>query len=326
MANMQWADRIGRRLKLRDLHVLFAVMQSGSMAKAARHLAVSQPVVSAAIAGLEQTLGVRLLDRSRRGVEPTIYGRALLNHGLAAFDALRQGVKEIEFLADPTAGELRIGCPEWIAAGLLPVITDRLLQRHPRLVFYVEQTITATPEFRELRERRLDLVLGRIAAPFMEDDLHAEILYQEQLRVIAGVRSAWARRRKIELAELVDEPWLLTPPNQLPGSLVAEAFRSSGLKMPQPKIVSFSLHLRNRLLATGRYLSVVPASLLHFGDLPSPLKVLPVDLAIEPRPVAIVTLKDRTLGPVAKLFIDCAREITKRLANAKSGSQKPSAQ
>ena len=119
MANMQWADRIGRHLKLRDLHVLFAVMQSGSMAKAARHLAVSQPVVSAAIAGLEQTLGVRLLDRSRRGVEPTIYGRALLNHGLAAFDALRQGVKEIEFLADPTAGELLIGCPEWIAAGLL---------------------------------------------------------------------------------------------------------------------------------------------------------------------------------------------------------------
>ena len=138
MANMQWADRIGRRLKLRDLHVLFAVMQWGSMAKAAHHLAVSQPVVSAAIAGLEQTLGVRLLDRTRRGVEPTIYGRALLNHGLAAFDALRQGVKEIEFLADPTVGELRIGCPEWIAAGLLPVITDRLLQRHPRLVFYVD--------------------------------------------------------------------------------------------------------------------------------------------------------------------------------------------
>ena len=50
MANMQWEDRIGRRLKLRDLHVLFAVVQWGSMAKAARHLSVSQPVVSAAVA------------------------------------------------------------------------------------------------------------------------------------------------------------------------------------------------------------------------------------------------------------------------------------
>ncbi len=229
----------------------------------------------------------------------------------------RQGVKEIEFLADPTVGELRIGCPEWIAAGLLPVIIDRLLQRHPRVVFHVDQTITATPEFRELRERRLDLVLGRIAAPFMEEDLHAEILYQEQLRVIAGARSPWARRRKIELAELLGESWLLNPLHELPGSLVAEAFRASGLKLPQPKIVSFSLHLRNRLLATGRYLSVVPGSLLHFADLPSPLKVLPVKLAIRTRPVAIVALKERTLGPVAKLFIDCAREVTKPLAKVK---------
>ena len=133
MANVHWADRIGRRLKLRDLHILFAVVQWGSMAKAAHHLAIPQPVVSASIGGLEQTLGVRLLDRSRRGVEPTVYGRALLNFGLAAFDALRQGVKEIEFLADPTVGELRIGCPEWIAAGLLPAVIYRLLQQHPRL-------------------------------------------------------------------------------------------------------------------------------------------------------------------------------------------------
>ena len=125
--------------------------------------------------------------------------------GLIAFDALKQGVKEIEFLADPTAGELRIGCPEWIAAGLLPVIIDRMLQKHPRIVFHVDQTITATRDFRELRERSLDVVMGRIASPFTEEDLHAEILYQDQWCVVAGVSSPWARRRKIELAELVNE-------------------------------------------------------------------------------------------------------------------------
>jgi DNA-binding transcriptional LysR family regulator len=318
MAGMQWTDRIGRRLKLRDLHVLFAVAQSGSMAKAARKLAVSQPVVSAAIASLEHALGVRLLDRGRRGVEPTIYGRALLDHGTAAFDALRQGVKEIEFLADPSVGELRIGCPEWIAAGLLPVIIDRLLQQHPRLAFHVSQTITATPEFRELRQRSVDLVLGRLAIPFAEEDLDAEILYQEELCVVAAVGSRWARRRKIDLAELVDEPWLLTPPNELPGSLVTEAFRRSGLEPPQAKIVSYSFHVRNRLLATGRYLTVMPRSFMQFAESPAPLKALPVKLPIEPRPVAIVTLKHRTLSPVARRFIDCAREVIAPLANAKS--------
>ena len=95
---MQWADRIGRRIKLRDLHVLHAVVQSGSMTKAARELAISVPVVSKAIAELEHTVGVPLLDRSPQGVEPTAYGRALLRRGLAAFDELRQGMKDIEFI------------------------------------------------------------------------------------------------------------------------------------------------------------------------------------------------------------------------------------
>jgi DNA-binding transcriptional LysR family regulator len=316
MSNMQWADRIGRRLKLRDLHVLFSVVQAGSMAKAADRLAVSQPVVSQAIADLEHTLGVRLLDRSRRGVEPTIYGQALIKHGIVAFDALRQGVKEIEFLADATVGELRIGCPEWIAAGLLPVVLDRLAQQHPQLVFHVDQTVPATSEFRELRQRGVDLVLGRISVPFVAEDLHAEILYQERLSVVAGRQSRWARRRKIELAELVDEPWLLTPQNELPGSLITEAFRASGLKPPQPKFISFSVHLRRQLLATGRYLSVVPGSLLRFMEEES-VKALPVRLPIAPRPVAIVSLKGRTLSPVAKLFIDCVRTIVRPLAKTR---------
>jgi DNA-binding transcriptional LysR family regulator len=85
---MHWADRIGRRLKLRDLHILLAVVQCGSMAKAARQLSVSNPVVSKAVADLEHALDARLLDRGAQGVEPTIYGRALLDHALCVFDEL----------------------------------------------------------------------------------------------------------------------------------------------------------------------------------------------------------------------------------------------
>src|SRR5262249_35209542 len=73
---MQWADRIGHRLKLRDLHILITVAQHGSMGKAAKQLSVSQPVVSKAITDMEHMLKVRLLDRTPHGVEPTLYGRA----------------------------------------------------------------------------------------------------------------------------------------------------------------------------------------------------------------------------------------------------------
>ena len=123
---MRWNDRIGRRIKLSDLHVLLAVAQCGSMAKAANELAMSHPVVSRSIGELEHTLGVRLLERSPHGVELTEFGRAMLNRSNAAFDELRQGVKDIEFLAEPGAGEVRVGSTAPLAASFVSTVIDRL--------------------------------------------------------------------------------------------------------------------------------------------------------------------------------------------------------
>src|SRR6266702_6983843 len=128
---MEWSDRIGRRLRPRDLHVFLVVAEKGNMAKAAEQLAISRPVVSKTIADLEHTLGVRLLDRTPHGVEPTLYGHALLKRSLAVFDELRQSVKEIEFLADPSAGELRVGCTEPLAAGFMAAVIDSISQQYP---------------------------------------------------------------------------------------------------------------------------------------------------------------------------------------------------
>src|SRR5262245_28092237 len=131
-----WDDRIGRRLRLRDLRVLFEVMQTGSLAKAAVQLRVSQPAVSQVIADLEHALGVKLFDRSPRGANPTLYARALLARGRVAFDELRQGIRDIESLANPSAGELTIGYPESLAATILPEIVDRFVAKFPRVVIH----------------------------------------------------------------------------------------------------------------------------------------------------------------------------------------------
>src|SRR5262249_28111921 len=148
---MRWNDQIRRRLKLRDLDTLLAVAHWGSMAKAAAHLSVSQPAVSKAIADIEHTLGVRLLDRTAQGVEPTEYGRALLKGGLGVLNVLRQVVRDIDFLADPTAGEVRIGCPSVIAAGLLSAVLARFSRQYPRVLVSVTETQVGE-EFRELRD------------------------------------------------------------------------------------------------------------------------------------------------------------------------------
>src|SRR5436190_21346523 len=154
---MQLSDRIGRRMKLHDLHVLMAVVQAGSMSKAAQLLNTTQPAVSRSIADLEHTMGVRLLDRGRQGAEPTEYGRALLEGGVAMFDDLRQAVKNIEFLADPEAGEVRIGSGHHHAPSFVSTVVERISRRYPRIVFRLVSAETTEQLESELFARNLDL-------------------------------------------------------------------------------------------------------------------------------------------------------------------------
>jgi DNA-binding transcriptional LysR family regulator len=313
---MQWDERIGRRLKLRDLHILMSAVQCGTMGKAAEHLAITQPAVSKAISDIEHTLKVRLLDRTAHGVEPTVYGRSLLKWGNAVFDDLRQGVKEIEYLSDPTAGELRIGCTEPMAWGIVPAVIERLTRQYPRLVFHVKQAEPTALRDRELRERNVELVIGRILEP-LADDVQVETLFEERLFVVAGLQNRWARRRKMNLSELVDQPWSVGPPESFAGSLMADAFRAEGLPSPRVSSVTNSIPLHYALLASGRFLSILPGSLLRFSVDRMSLKVLPVKLRARPGPVGIAILKKRTLSPVAQLFIECLRDVAKPLMNAR---------
>jgi DNA-binding transcriptional LysR family regulator len=317
---MDLHDRVSQRLKLRDLRLLLAVLEWRSMAKAAAHLNLTQSGVSKAIADMEHTLGVRLFDRTSQGVEPTLYGNALRKCGNAVFDDLRQGIKEIEYLADPTTGELRVGCTEAMTAGFVSAIIDSLTRQYPRLILHVTQEDPATLQSLYLRERKIELAVGRIQIPFMEEDMTAEILFKERAFVVAGLQNKWVRRRKIELAELIDEPWSLPLPETMAGSQFSKAFRANGLDYPpKSSVVTPSTQMTVSLVATGRYLGILSGSMLRFCGKRLSLKILPIELPIQPRPAGIVTLKNRTLSPVAKLFVECAREKAKP-----SGTRKPS--
>jgi len=318
-------EHVGRRLKLRDLQLLDAAVRWGSIAKAAGQLNLTQSAASKAISQLEHAIGARLLDRDSRGVEPTLYGRTLLRRALAIFDELRQGVKEIEFLADPTAGEVRVGCPEANAAGLLPAVIQQLRRQYPGIVCEaVWMPAAVSLQFHELRQRHVDLILGRVMESEADDDLHTEFLFHDPVRVVAGEGNKWLRRRRIELAELLDEPWILTPPDSLPSALVREAFSSKGLEVPPAAVVSTSLHIVNRLLPNGPYLTPIPESVLRFGAMGAKIRALRVVFPCGPRPTAIVTLKNRTLNPAADLFIQAARAVAKPLANGSSRSRQRS--
>ena len=309
-----------RRLSLRDIRIFLTVVEQGNLAKAASNLSVSRPVVSKSVANLERVLGVRLLDRSPQGIAPTAFGIALIRRGTAMLDELRQSVKEIRHLADPGSGELRIGASEYMAAGLISFVIDRLSRRFPTLQFQVQ--LEAAVE--QLRERKVELVVTRLLSPQIDPDLQAELLFHERVYVAAGPGNRHVGRRKVALTELMSEPWILAPPEIVEGSPIVKAFRGAGHALPPATVLGLSLPLRNGLLATGRFLTIVPGSVLHFGAERMLLKPLPIKVPDWHLPVAILTLRDRSLTPLANMFIDEVRETAKAMTHQPPGARLPS--
>jgi DNA-binding transcriptional LysR family regulator len=279
-------------------------------------------VVSKAITDLEHTLGVALVDRTPRGIEPNVYGRAFLASCRAVFDELRQGVQNIEFLSDPATGELRLGSTEPMAAGLASAILDRLSRQYLHVVFHVVEADVAML-LRELVERNIELVIGRFPPRLRHEEVEVETLLGERQHVVSGTQNPLAARPKLSLADLLHEPWILPPLEGMAGSQIQEAFHASGLEVPRPCLITYSMSLRISLLAMGRYLTIFPASMLEHSGIRPHFAVLPVELPASPRPAGIMTLKGRTLSALAQQFIACAREVAKSSTRDVLGGEKP---
>jgi len=179
------------------------------------------------------------------------------------FDEMRKGLQQIEFIKKPDAGELRIGSSIVTDAGLLPAIMERFSQDFPCAVVHVLLENIAVQQYDSLRDRKVELVLGRLPATMTEPDLIAEPLFDEPNLVVAGSKSRFAKRQNLTLADLVDEPWVLAQPGSLARSLHDEVFRKNGLDPPPATVLTVSLHLYMRLIETGRWLGLVPASVMR---------------------------------------------------------------
>ena len=316
---MEKTERIERRLKLHDLRVLMSVVEQGSMAKAAERLATSQPAVSRAIADLEHSLGVPVLDRGPRGVVPTPYGHALIKRGFAVFDELRQGVKDIEFLADPTVGEVRIATGSSMARGLVAAAVDGFTRRYPRISFHIVTGNKAEELHRVLETRNVDAAITTIN-PFWEREAHMqrEFLYADARSIFAARQNPWSRRRNVTLADLINEPWTLPPADTAMGESYAKIFRAAGLDPPRTTVVALTqIDARIALVAKGQFLTIVTEADVRFADSGAAIKALPINLSSH-REVGIITLKNRTLTPAVQLFLDYVRELAKPLTSPKT--------
>jgi len=236
------------------------------------------------------------------------------------FDELRRGVQEIAFLSDPTVGELRIGSAAPYIEGLIPAVIERLAERYPKIKFQIKDTDAVTL-CGMLRERKLDLVVGRVPSPVFGEDLISEFLFDDRIRVVAGLKSPWSQRRQIKLAELSDEPWLMPEADNIATALISEGFRAAGLTPPTPRVVSNSVTLRIRLVETGGFIAALPESTLRFGAERMRIKILPVRLRAEGPPAVAIFLKNRTPNPIDRLFVDELRAFSNPLMKKKLPQQ-----
>ena len=214
-------------------------------------------------------------------------------------------MRDIEFLADPTAGDLTIGCADSIAATIVRPIMDRFSAKRPLVIVRVETIPSPAINDVGLHDRKYDLVLGRRPMQLVDlpDGLQVEFLFDDRVVVTAGRHATWARRRKVDLADLADQPWVLPPKERSwTYGFVAQALRARGLDMPRVSLMTFSLPLVMHALTTGYFITVLPTTVTSLHARAGLLKELPCSW-----PVEIVTPKNRTLSPVANRFIDCAR-------------------
>jgi DNA-binding transcriptional LysR family regulator len=313
---MQTTDRMGRRLKLRDLQILDAAAKAGSMAQAAIDLAITQPAVSYAIQEMEQALGVPLLERSSHGVRPTVYGEVLIERSQTIFNELRQGLNEIGSLADPAVGELRIGTTGPMSA-IVSATLNRLVPVYPRMTFAL--TVGATDMLlRDLRKREVELVISRLADFVEDDDLNVDTLFHDELCVICSKRNKWSRQRGVKLADLVGELWVLPSASGFLFRVMQKAFAAEGLDMPRATVTTKSTYALSVLVANGPFLAIHPGTMLTTPNDHPQLAAVDVRLRETRGPIGLITLKGRSLSPVAKLFLQVGAQVVKSIRPARS--------
>jgi DNA-binding transcriptional LysR family regulator len=300
--------RLPRHLKLGELRVFAAVVEQRSFRKAAAVLHLTQPAVTKAIAGLEETLGVKLFDRMANGVEPTVNGRSFAPRALAVFAELRRAAQDLALLSSGAVGSLRIGVPPMPAMPAVPVAVSRLLDRNPGVtVSLVEGRETELLE--RLRRHDIELAILRLAQLDPDEDLRVDRLFDERLHVLAAQTHPLAERSHLHWPELLQQRWVLPPADGWLYRHVQRSLDRLHMPMPRPAVEATSNQLQRSL--------VLHAGMLSFGMCPQSSLApgiefvvrLPSELPVSSTVVAAASLRSHEPSPLARQFVAHLRSL-----------------
>jgi len=302
------------RVKLRQLQLVSVLGDSGNLRRAAAELNMTQPTATRLLREIEEALGVELFERSRRGMAPTLYGAAMVRDArvlLADLDALHDGIRA---LAEGAAGTLAIGAMTSTASVVLPRGVALLAEQQPGLRISIQEG-THDMLVAALKRGELDLMLGRVMGGAQMDDLEHEVLYNDAFLVVCGRGHPLARERRLQLADLAGERWILPAPSAPLRQRFDILLAQAGAR-PRNAIESVSLLSNLTLLQESRLLGVMPADIARRFARLKLVHVLPVALPDLIGPVALITRRRRARTPALEALVQVLRQTAKAAADA----------
>jgi DNA-binding transcriptional LysR family regulator len=301
------------KLRLRQIRVLLAIAEHGTLIEAAAHLRLSQPAVTKHLLDLENIFGLKLFDRSHRGVSPTQFGEILIEHAKRMVAELRYASEKLNALSTGQIGSVSVGIFLAAAPVLLPKAIALLKNRQSGVSVTIVEG--ATDELLPmLGVGTLDLVVGRLPDGPDAPAFTHEVLYAEPMDIVVRAGHPLTRRRKLKLADLESARWILPPTGTTVRREIEDYFRSENLLLPTDFVVSGSLVTNRRLVLEADLIGVFSRGLIRNDEDSGLMAVLPLSLPTASRPISITYRSDRAMTPAADLLCQCLRAAAAELA------------
>jgi DNA-binding transcriptional LysR family regulator len=292
-------------LKLRHLVLVLTIAEQGSIVGAAKHLYVTQPVISRGLKEAEDVLGAPLFERGPRGVVPTAFAEVFIDHARAVVGHLQQATQHIAEVANATVGSVTVGT--YVAGGnlLLPRAIALLKRQRPRVDVSVRE---ATPDrlTNGLIAGDIDLVVGRLTPQYGVPELRQAALYHEPFEVVAREGHPALDAGPTTLADLRQYPWVMPASQTALRAELERAFARDRLKLPEEQVECSSPMTLRAIVAETDYLALQPYTVADADPL---LRIVDTRIKGIGQTVGLSTLPDRAPSPAVALMVQCFEQV-----------------
>lgn len=302
MADNSPIPQLLNRLRMRQVALMLAVGEGGTLRKASAELGMTQPAATKMIHDLESALGQKLFERVGRGQRLTPAGHSVLGYFSGLRGSMASMTRELAELRLGGAGRVSVGSIMAPSPTLLTQAIIALKKVYPLISLDVTLD-TSDRLFELLREGTLDVAIGRLRGEHWDDYVFMP-LENEELAIVAGVHHPLGKIKSVPFASLLDYPWILQPTGSPMREVLEQEFRMLHAPMPRGLIETASILTTTNLIAETDMIGVVPQSIADTYARHGLLRVLPCYIQHKMASFGSITRKDRPLSEATRFFLE----------------------